>query len=707
MLWASEFFSITLLLVRCRLRSRQAVVSINSMNDDAQPNELQQKLDATYRLLANAEESLAQARNQLEDLNQPSPQPPLYPTTPDGQTTLDLASHSPILPHVVHPQPNPAATTFPVTNPPDPNQPLSAQDSHQTVTAGGLPQNALIGTLRTTTPEAPRPLHQPPVNQIPPQFSHQPHGTYPGSPPAMGYPMTASPPPRRILSTQQATPKAPWWTNEQVIIRLVGFFGAAVTFAGITFLVSLGIERGILGPTSRVVLAGVLGIILLLGAVAMRRRNFHPVAIGAAFTTSLLVLGATDIALGFITNLWPALVATICLLLLLIGYMAITYRWRSENLAIAASISGFALLLWHLYYDFEPHLFPYSIAGLLLMTVAYLHVQKDAPTWKNAEIIAAVLTIASALAGDLSASTGYNIGFWLLAAMLSTIILKAHISVPILLAVMTLSFSTPETFVLLIAVCVIWILLHGGTTPLVMLPVVFIPLSSSLVSSERFWAFVGFYLTVAVVMLYFRQSPPKPAVWIVWLICGVLNSSQMAIQVIFTDPSFPPLLNGICSAGAITIMLLCVFFNRATVTALPKPIPLITALIGMHFSMLVVVTITTLLAPDYGNLLGHALTSISWIILAAVLLIGRKVSMGMGVTLTIAAITKLVLYDMAALSGLPRVSAFLFSGLILIIIAVLRGKTAQPQTSVQPKNIPPTTTHNAASTNAASTNADL
>ena len=55
----------------------------------------------------------------------------------------------------------------------------------------------------------------------------------------------------------------PWWTNENIIIRIWGSFGAIITFIGVAFLVAWGIKNGWLTPTVRVVLATLLGIALL------------------------------------------------------------------------------------------------------------------------------------------------------------------------------------------------------------------------------------------------------------------------------------------------------------------------------------------------------------------------------------------------------------------------------------------------------------
>lgn len=53
-------------------------------------------------------------------------------------------------------------------------------------------------------------------------------------------PMGPKPP-----DTQQAQIQSePWWTNENIIIRLWASFGALITFIGVAFLVAWGIKNG-------------------------------------------------------------------------------------------------------------------------------------------------------------------------------------------------------------------------------------------------------------------------------------------------------------------------------------------------------------------------------------------------------------------------------------------------------------------------------
>ena len=122
---------------------------------------------------------------------------------------------------------------------------------------------------------------------------------------------------------------------------------------------------------------------------------------------------------------------------------------------------------------------------------------------------------------------------------------------------------------------------------------------------------------------------------------------------------------------------------------------------GLFYAMVAWVTLTTtvgeLIAPrpprsdgsrhvynpdalhgaDFGFLLGHMTVSITWMAIAAWLLLRRtdparsKPMRTAGLVLASVATFKLVLFDMASLSGIPRVLTFTVCGLLLIAVAVI------------------------------------
>jgi uncharacterized membrane protein len=91
------------------------------------------------------------------------------------------------------------------------------------------------------------------------------------------------------------------------------------------------------------------------------------------------------------------------------------------------------------------------------------------------------------------------------------------------------------------------------------------------------------------------------------------------------------------------------------------------ALYGASGAML---SIGLLISPDRaGFLLGHVLVTVSWTVGALALLLRGIDSVALrvaGLALVAAALVKLVLFDLSALDGIPRVAAFLVAGLVLL-----------------------------------------
>lgn len=94
-------------------------------------------------------------------------------------------------------------------------------------------------------------------------------------------------------------------------------------------------------------------------------------------------------------------------------------------------------------------------------------------------------------------------------------------------------------------------------------------------------------------------------------------------------------------------------------------------LVGLYGATGVLVTAALLVSPTRsGFLTGHVLVTVSWTVLALVLLMrGVRVPLlrVLGGALVIAALVKLVLFDLTALDGVPRVLAFLGAGIVLLV----------------------------------------
>jgi uncharacterized membrane protein len=93
-------------------------------------------------------------------------------------------------------------------------------------------------------------------------------------------------------------------------------------------------------------------------------------------------------------------------------------------------------------------------------------------------------------------------------------------------------------------------------------------------------------------------------------------------------------------------------------------------LIALYGSTAALLAVGLLVSPDRdGFLLGHVLVTVSWTVSALVLLLRGIDSVPMrvaGLSLVVAALAKLVLFDLSSLDGMARVAAFLVAGLVLL-----------------------------------------
>ena len=459
--------------------------------------------------------------------------------------------------------------------------------------------------------------------------------------------------------TQQAQIQSePWWTNENIIIRLWASFGALITFIGVAFLVAWGIKNGWLTPTIRVVLATLLGIALLATTPVLRRRQLHSAAVGSVYVTSLLTLGATAISVGYIFDMCPPVVASAVLGVIVAAY-GLGNRWLAqEGVAITVAIVSFILLGWHISRaGLTPHVFPYSLPGLLLLLAAYRR-----PTWPNAQAVAGILIFAGAAVGDTGSSC-----FFLLGAMLVTIMLRGHWLITVsLYPVMFFPGTHQIYFLLVFGIFILWACLERTN------PIPWGLIAVNFLSFHSYFSLVqaGYFVAFAITIWFLHRIDYREILWGLWTLIGLYLVRGLLVAAILNRPivlgSPHPMV-----CWAIVIMLGVAVYRYKQVLQLPRPMPAVLAVIGLAFSMIVVLLITSTLMPsEVGFYAGHAIVSVAWLLLAAWLAIWRHTSLSVGMFLSIGVISKLIFFDMQAIQGVPRIAAFILSGIILIGIAV-------------------------------------
>lgn len=221
---------------------------------------------------------------------------------------------------------------------------------------------------------------------------------------------------------------------------------------------------------------------------------------------------------------------------------------------------------------------------------------------------------------------------------------------------------------------------------------------------------IFFAVAVVVLLILHRLPMNRVAVLSSWALMLFIAILPMLENTLFpsaiTRWSWFGLIQGLALAVLIII--------AATRTTLWRSLPIQArgafAAYGLLLEMVAVVTISAVLGhinalfadpsspyletSRLGFYNGHMLVSISWMAAASWLLLKRPGTMDAktmrtaGLFVAIVATAKLVLFDMAALGGIPRVLTFIVCGLILIAVAIKGAQqqknTGQTFTETQP-----------------------
>ncbi|MEJ5998784.1 DUF2339 domain-containing protein [Corynebacterium sp. H130] len=534
----------------------------------------------------------------------------------------------------------------------------------------------------------------------------KPAPTPPPSPPVAA--MAATPPP--IQPPMQTPPmgvekRVPWWEDERRIIKYVAIGGVLITLAGVSLLIALAVQSGWLGPLARVVGAWVLAVALMLGAYIVRERGLSREGRYALSTASLLTAILTVMATVSMLNWWSPLVGALVLLALLAVYSAIARAWDDQWMLIITIVSSFALFYLYLVFgDFFA--FPLIAPALFVATCS---MQRRWVPSRNIAAFIAPLAIPAGLIDDsfpiaftviIGVATftaislldewndpsDRNLGFYSPMVMfaLGAIFTSSFVELTILVAA-------------IVAFTILSALFHGkfAVAPLTALPIVYLlwwshaPAMGSQMLLERpvlvalfFLAFSGFAFWLA------RNNRYGWYPWASTFAVGLILTSELGGAVLAKKPLWLTSHIAPVQALAILIFMVVIFLLRHSFKKFPTTAQVLIGLAGLHLSTLIIVTMCTYVFSFLGQgmmwlgyLIGHALVSILWMLLAAYILVvtnafSQRTSLAVGLILAIAAVVKLVFFDLGTLEGLPRVLAFLISGLALLGIASLRAKKA-------------------------------
>jgi uncharacterized membrane protein len=559
---------------------------------------------------------------------------------------------------------------------------------------GALPPQA-PGALPLQTPGTPPQQWAPAPWAPPPGARVPPGGPAPGTGPAPyppGRPVPAGPPPAPRLRLSALSGA-----------RLLAWTGGAVTLLGVVLLLVLAASRGWFSPGARVAAGAALGLALIALALRLHPRETARTGAlalaGTGFATLYLVVAGATLVLDL-----AAVPAVLLALLVAAGGLGLADRWRSELLAggvvvgavLLAPVLAEGLLLVALALALQVAAVPavlrrrwavlamLAAAGPVLFGVA-VAVASASGADENEMVVAVLAVLLAGLAAAALATRRLpaDTVAWLVAAAPLPVLVGAGqlggwsgaaVAASAVLALVALAAlpGAPQV-VRVVAIAAGAVALFEATL-------------LALDGSGEAAVLLGQATVLAVVAAVLRNRLPL-AVAAGYGLCGVLAAlvSAAPLAALVRFPSPPYLRGGVASVSALVtgagVSALVLALAIALVVAggrldLVRPdvhtarlwVPV--GAVGLYGAAGLVVTCALLVSPDRaGFTAGHALVTVSWTVVALVLLargISRPALRITGLVLVGAAVAKLVLFDLVALDGLARVAAFLGAGLALL-----------------------------------------
>ncbi|WP_433781063.1 DUF2339 domain-containing protein [Actinomycetospora sp. CA-101289] len=575
-------------------------------------------------------------------------------------------------------------------------------------------------TEETTPPSQPAPPRGPAPWPPPGVWSPPAGGPDPRRPGPWRFPppppQAQQPPPR---PRPARAPRVAWSPA-----RLLAVTGAAITVLGVVLLLVLAAGRGWFSPEARVAGGAALGLALAYAGARVRRGvggkdGDTPVAAVALVATGVATVFLAVAAAVSLYDLVPVAVAVPLALLVTAGGLALADRWRHRGLAVSVLVaSGLAAPL-----------VVGGLTATLVALLVGAQIAAAAVAWRRAwPLVAAVATAAATigafgaavrlLAGAPSddrataaaalavlvvgavsallvgapgrATPAALLGAPVLPVLLVCIglprlpgaLVAGLVAVALLLAVVALDRAAAPTGHRALAV----VAGAAGTAALFVATVIAVgggPVSLPLLAEA---AVLGLVAVVA------RRPGPLVAGGVLALVGGLVALGKDAPADLLADFPVSPFVvtapGGTATsgslgdlAGALATSLVLVAVAGIGLLALARLGALrdrtraavlvsVLGVVGLYGATGTVVSASLLISPTRDAfLVGHVLVTVSWTAVALVLLArGLQASLPriLGGVLVVAAVIKLVTFDLTALDGLARVAAFLGAGLVLL-----------------------------------------
>ena len=512
-------------------------------------------------------------------------------------------------------------------------------------------------------------------------------------------------------------PPEPPRTERDRITLTISILGATITVIGLVFLAVQAFNRGWLGPGTAVAGAAVLCLALGVAAVQVHRR--HPDGPTApALLTAAVLGGYTDLWVLVFGLEWmhSAVGISVGAVISIVG-LGLAHLWDRQALATTLVITGGLFITPAALHVLDAT----GAARFETISLAVLGLVGSAATWRrvwrsteiSAGVVFAIAAITFAVDSELlpltllsllgiATMTGLSLG----AADLPGLTLAVGRWIPVtvipvfcLLSASADAWGDGTTATVGIAIAAVTAAIALGWSVLNSTPLRPAPDLGEAAGTVRSLAVAAVcaFPTLVVVALA-RQDQDAPVASMVWVLgvlavtVGVLLISDrlplavpwmmLGLSVVACLPRmapawFPeelgadvtavtqwPVLVALAVPGALVLR------QAGDLGATKEIVLTVTAVLGVMVTSAIPLICLSVSDTDGSFMAGHLVMSVLWMATGvAVLLRGNAPT---GLAIAVAATAKLVFYDLAALSGLIQVAAFVICGVTLLVSGYLR-----------------------------------
>lgn len=464
--------------------------------------------------------------------------------------------------------------------------------------------------------------------------------------------------------------------------RLLAWAGGSITLVGVVMFLVLAASRGWLGPVARLVAGGLLGLVLVGAAAWTHRRpegRTGALALAATgFATLYLTLGA---ATGYYHYLAEPVGLGLGLLTVGAG-LALADRWRSELLA-AGTVLGVDVLTAVV----ADGAWPLTVWLVLVPQVAAAAVVARRG-WPVLALVAAVFPVLygaiTVLAGG-AADTGRVaavLGVFLAGsgvALLGKVspVAFAAAAVPALAMAVRLGEGRGALLAGVVGVCALGAARYRPARlagVLVGAAALFQATALLLDGAALSGVLLGQALVLTVLAVRAGHALPRylgAGYGLVGL--GLAVSRDAPAHALLVFPAQPYLVLGEPDRSAMATGLALAVLSLLLAVAAGCAdrrwwVP--AGAVGLYGAAGTVILLALLVAPTRaGFLTGHAVTTVSWALVALAMLargVSSRAWRVVGLVLMGATAAKLLLFDLLALDGMVRVAAFVGAGLLML-----------------------------------------